>query len=108
MMPSTDVSHLHTLFADTQWATAATKSPRADGEAVPPCCYRVLAAASVMGCLLPRTSENCQNANFAKTEFSEVHFAWGYATHTARYLADRPNSGYRGGLVSPTDVVGNI
>src|SRR5215207_5042933 len=28
-------------------ATAATKPPRADGEAVPPCCYRVLAAAYV-------------------------------------------------------------
>src|SRR5215203_3268710 len=63
MMPSTDVSRFHTLFADTQWATAATKSPRADGEAVPPCCYRVLAAASV-GLLA--------TANFRESPKSEV------------------------------------
>src|SRR5215208_582684 len=27
----------------------------------------------LLGCLLPRTSENTQNAKFAFTEFSEVH-----------------------------------
>ena len=46
-------------------------------------------------------------ANFLELRHGEVRFAWGYATHTARYLADRPTSGYRGGLASPTDVVGN-
>ena len=46
MMPSTEVSRFHTLFADSQRATAATKPPRADAAAVPPCCYRVLTAAS--------------------------------------------------------------
>src|SRR5918994_5233171 len=46
MMPSTEFSLYHTLFADSQRATAATKPPRADAAAVPPCCYRVLTAAS--------------------------------------------------------------
>jgi hypothetical protein len=46
MMPSTEVSRFQTLFADTRWATAATKPPRADAAAVPPSCHRVLTAAS--------------------------------------------------------------
>jgi hypothetical protein len=50
-------------------ATAATKLPRADGEAVPPCSYRVLAAASVMGRLLPQTSQKPINAKFAEFPF---------------------------------------
>src|SRR5215212_9200777 len=45
MMPSMDVSRFHTLLPIHNGATAATESPCADGEAVPPCCYRVLAAA---------------------------------------------------------------
>src|SRR5215213_11674398 len=45
--------------------------------------------------------QNAYRANFVLTEISDVRFAWGYATHIARYLADRPTSGYRGSLASP-------
>jgi hypothetical protein len=38
MMPSTDVSRIHTPFADIQRATAATKPPRADAAAVQDVC----------------------------------------------------------------------
>ena len=69
MMPSTGVSRLHTLFSIHNAANAATKLPRADGEAVPPCSYRVLAAASVMGRLLPQTSQKPINAKFAEFHF---------------------------------------
>jgi hypothetical protein len=41
-------------------ATAATKSPRADAEGVPPCCYRVLAVAS--------------DGPLATAYFAEFHF----------------------------------
>jgi hypothetical protein len=44
-------------------STKATRSPRGDGEAVPPCGCRVLADASVMGRLLPRTSENTSSTH---------------------------------------------
>jgi hypothetical protein len=45
MMPSTEVSRFHTLFADTQGLDCCYQAPRADAAAVPPCCYRVLTAA---------------------------------------------------------------
>src|SRR5215208_5005301 len=35
------------LFSIHNGSSAATKAPHADGDAVSPCCYRVLAAASV-------------------------------------------------------------
>jgi hypothetical protein len=81
----------------------------------PPCaasCVRVHQHIIPGGMSIPRRRSwpyrGAAVLNFVMTEFSEVRFAWGYATHTARYLADRPTSGYRGGLASPTDVVGNI
>jgi hypothetical protein len=57
------------LFSIHNGSTAATKSPHADGDAVSPCCYRVLAAACVMGHLLPRTSQNAVKRKFAEFTF---------------------------------------
>src|SRR5919106_53042 len=73
MMPSMEVSRFHTYSQIHNGSTAATKLPRADAAAVTPCCYRVLAAASVMGrLLLARTSQNSVLAKFAFWGFCEV------------------------------------
>jgi hypothetical protein len=56
----------------------------------------------------PRPGLWASRVNFARMEFSEVRPPWGWAAHTALYLADRPTSGYRGCLgCLAKKVVGN-
>ena len=77
MMPSTEVSRFHTLFADTQRATAATKPPRADAAAVPPCCYRVLTAASDWPLATAYIAEHLFT-NFSELRKAEVQLSTNY------------------------------
>src|SRR3712207_3907892 len=58
-------------FSIHNGATAATKSPRADGEAVPRCCYRVLAAASDGPLAIANFGEEFSNRRSSSAGFSE-------------------------------------